>query len=101
MLLAIDIGNTDTVVGVFDDKRLVSHFRVASALNMTVDEAGLFVTSLFNHHLKAEPPQVSQVAVCSVVPNLTDVYQKMTQKYFKVEPRTSDNKLENQTADHY
>jgi len=88
MLLAIDIGNTNTVVGVFDGDKLVANFRVASALNLTVDEAGLFVTSLFRHHIRAEAEQVKQVAVCSVVPNLTEVYERMARKYFKVEPLT-------------
>jgi type III pantothenate kinase len=88
MLLAIDIGNTDTVVGVFDGDKLVSHFRVSSELRLTVDEAGLFVSSLFNHHLDAEAGQVTQMAICSVVPNLTEVYEKMARKYFNVEPLT-------------
>ncbi len=88
MLLAIDIGNTDTVVGVFDDLRLVAHFRVASALNLTVDEAGLFVYSLFSHHIKAEAAEVTRVAICSVVPNLTEVYEKTARKYFQAEPLT-------------
>ncbi len=88
MLLAIDIGNTDTVVGVFDGDKLLANFRVTSNVNMTVDEAGLFVSSLFNHHMEAEAAQVSQVAICSVVPHLTKIYEKMTREYFKVEPLT-------------
>jgi len=88
MLLAIDIGNTNTVVGVFDGDKLVGHFRVASDLNLTPDEAGLFVTSLFRHHIRAEAGQVKQVAICSVVPNLTGVYEKMARKYFEVDPLT-------------
>lgn len=86
MLLAIDIGNTNTVVGVFDDERLIASFRVTSNVSMTVDEAGLFVTSLFSRHMSAEVEQVKRVALCSVVPVLTDVYEKMVRSYFKVEP---------------
>ena len=93
MLLAIDIGNTDTVVGIFDGERLASSFRVASALNLTVDEAGLFVTSLFNHHLEAEPADVSRMAICSVVPHLTDIYERMAAKYFKVQPLTINSAI--------
>lgn len=88
MLLAIDIGNTDTVVGIFDGPRLITHFRVSSTPNLTTDEAGLFVTSLFNHHLDTRTRNVSRVAVCSVVPTLTEVYERMTRKYFEVEPLT-------------
>lgn len=86
MLLAIDMGNTDTVVGVFENGNLIGDFRVASALNLTVDEAGLFISSLFHHHIDAELDQVKRVAICSVVPHLTDIYSKMIVKYFNIEP---------------
>jgi type III pantothenate kinase len=86
MLLAIDIGNTNTVVGVFDGESLLAHFRVTSQTQMTVDEAGLFVTSLFHRHIKADIGHVSDVAVCSVVPRLSGVYEQMTRRYFTVEP---------------
>lgn len=86
MLLAIDIGNTNTVVGVFDGESLLAHFRVTSQTQMTTDEAGLFVTSLFNRHIKADIRHVSDVAVCSVVPRLSGVYEQMTRNYFAVEP---------------
>jgi len=86
MLIAIDIGNTNTVVGIFDGETLLSHFRVTSQTQMTVDEAGLFVTSLFNRHVKADVGRVSRVAVCSVVPTLTVVYEQMARKYFEVDP---------------
>ena len=93
MLLAIDIGNTTTVIGVFDRDKLIAHFRVASALNLTSDEAGIFVSSLFRHHIKANLKQVDRVALCSVVPRLTGVYVKMSQVYFEVEPLIISSKI--------
>jgi len=93
MLLAIDIGNTNTVVGVFDRDKLLSHFRIASNHSLTVDEAGLFVTSLFNQHIKADLSQIDRIAVCSVVPTLTGVYEQMAQKYFNVTPLTVSSRL--------
>jgi type III pantothenate kinase len=93
MLLAFDIGNTDTVVGIFDNGNLLNHFRVASALNLTIDEAGLFVSSLFHHHVEAETSEVDRVAICSVVPHLTDIYERMTKKYFKVDPLIISSKV--------
>ncbi len=93
MLLTIDIGNTDTVVGIFDGEKLISHFRVSSAPNLTVDEAGLFVSSLFNHHIEAKLSQVKRVSICSVVPRLTGVYEKMAAKYFGVEPFTVSSRV--------
>ena len=44
MLLAIDIGNTNLVVGLYKDDRLNDHFRIATRHNMTADEAGFYVT---------------------------------------------------------
>ncbi len=95
MLLAIDIGNTNTVVGIFDNSRLIAHFRVTSNREMTVDEAGMFVSSLFYHHTSADIKLITGVAVCSVVPRLTEVYSRMTAKYFTVNPVviSSDIKL--------
>ncbi len=93
MLVAFDIGNTDTVVGIFDNGNLLNHFRVASALNLTIDEAGLFVSSLFHHHVEAETSEVDRVAICSVVPHLTDIYEQMTRKYFKVDPLIISSKV--------
>lgn len=90
MLLAIDIGNTNTVVGIFDGDKLISHFRVTSALGLTIDEAGLFITSLFNHHAETTTDKIKTIAICSVVPRLTDIYERMVAKYFKVEPFTID-----------
>ncbi|MEE9443526.1 MAG: type III pantothenate kinase [candidate division Zixibacteria bacterium] len=86
MLLAIDIGNINTVLGVFENENLIEDFRVASALNLTVDEAGLFISSLFHHHIDAELSQVKRVAICSVVPHLTDICGKMIIKYFNLDP---------------
>lgn len=86
MLLAIDIGNTSTAIGIFDGKDLIADFRIASAGNLTTDEAGLFVTSLFNHHIKPDVAKINRVTLCSVVPRLTDVYSKMSEKYLRCNP---------------
>jgi type III pantothenate kinase len=80
MLLAIDIGNTDTVVGLFDDGRLIDFFRVASNHSLTVDECGFFVTGLLEK-LNVHTVKISRVVIASVVPRLTPVYNQMSQKY--------------------
>jgi len=84
MLLAIDIGNTDTVIGIFDGKKLLDHFRIASRDNLTVDECGFFITGIierFNGKAK-----IDRIVMASVVPRLTPVYLKMWKKYIGVEP---------------
>jgi type III pantothenate kinase len=83
MLLAIDIGNTDTVVGVFENNRLVDHFRVASNHTLTVDECGFFVTGLLKK-LNIESKQLDRVVIASVVPRLQPVYEKMSDKYLAI-----------------
>ena len=85
MLLAIDIGNTNTVVGVYDGESLVNYFRVASAHNLTSDEAGLFMTGLLER-IKVAADQISQVVIASVVPQLTPVYEQASQRYFNAAP---------------
>lgn len=93
MLLAIDIGNTNTVVGVFDKDRLLAHFRIASSHTLTVDEAGLFVISLFNRHINADLSQIGRIAICSVVPSLTAIYEQMSRKYCRTEPLTINSRI--------
>ena len=85
MLLAIDIGNTNTVAGVYDNDELRNHFRVASNHKLTVDECGFFVTGLVER-MQISCSEINRVIIASVVPALTPVYSKMAEKYFSVEP---------------
>lgn len=81
MLLTIDIGNTNTVAGVFENSRLIDHFRVASNHSLTVDECGFFVTGLLER-MNIKPSDLNRVVIGSVVPSLTPIFEKMSQKYF-------------------
>jgi len=92
MLLAIDIGNSNTVVGAFDDSNLINHFRLASNHGFTVDECGFFVLGLLEK-LELKPAQVDRVIIASVVPRLTPVFQGMSQKYLSVEPIIVSSKI--------
>jgi len=81
MLLAIDIGNTHTVLGMYDEKKLKEYFRVASNHSLTGDECGILVKQLFGEYNK-----IKGVIICSVVPPLTPVYEEMSKKFLKVDP---------------
>jgi len=81
MLLAIDIGNTHTVLGIFHEEKLTEHFRVTSNHALTADECGVLVKQLFPDHKK-----VKDVIICSVVPPLSPIYQEMCKKFLKVDP---------------
>ena len=85
MLLAIDIGNTHTVFGVFDRRKLIADWRVSSAVNRTEDEIGTQVRA-FLDGAGIKWKVVDGVAIASVVPNLTEIFVLMARKYFGVEP---------------
>jgi type III pantothenate kinase len=87
MLLTIDIGNTNTVIGCFKGERLLGSFRIQSSSAYTTDEAGILCKQLIAHHV-AEAERVDAVALCSVVPALTAVYENMARHYFDAEPLT-------------
>lgn len=92
MLLAIDIGNSNTVVGVFDNGLLANHFRVTSNHDLTVDECGFFITGLLEK-LNVESRQIDRVVIASVVPRLSPIYAQMCRKYLKTEPLLVSSKI--------
>jgi type III pantothenate kinase len=81
MLLAIDVGNTNVTVGVFDGDRLKHHWRLAALRERTADELGIFVTRLFEQ-TRIEISTVSGIALASVVPPLTRPMEEMCERYF-------------------
>jgi type III pantothenate kinase len=85
MLLAIDVGNTHTVFGVFKGSALVSEWRVTSSQQRTEDEIGTQLISFFSH-FQIPKKEIGGIGISSVVPNLTDVYAAMARKYFGIEP---------------
>ena len=81
MLLAIDIGNTNIVLGVFDGARLLESWRLATMRERTVDELELLVDALFAHS-RIEKVAVRSIILGSVVPPLTGTMQEMIERYF-------------------
>jgi type III pantothenate kinase len=92
MLLAIDIGNTNVVLGVFDGERLVENWRVGTNTQITPDEYAMTFKDLFNF-AKLEFKQVTGVIISTVVPPLLPVMTEMTRKYFQLEPMVVTHKL--------
>jgi len=85
MILAIDIGNTHTVLGVFEGSKLLFDWRVTSSTQQTEDEVGTYVR-LFLSNAGIDPKLVNGIGISSVVPDLTDMFAAMAQKYFRAEP---------------
>ena len=101
MLLVIDVGNTNTVLGVFarvaklhpgdnakEDaryERLVAQWRVATALNHTVDEYGVLFRSLFSMD-NLDASGIHGIVISSVVPPLDSTLRQVCERYFKLKP---------------
>jgi len=85
MLVAIDIGNTHTVVGLFNGRELLYHWRIMSDLTRTEDEIGAMLLYLFEQQ-GYSASQVDGVCISSVVPDITPIYQMMSKRYFQSSP---------------
>ncbi|QRG67829.1 type III pantothenate kinase [Brevibacillus choshinensis] len=85
MLLVIDIGNSNIVMGLYEGDDLRHHWRVATDRNKTEDEYGMLVTSLFQHG-GLVLSQVSGVIISSVVPPLNFTIERMCEKYLLQKP---------------
>ena len=82
MLLAIDTGNTQTVIGLFDGTELADHWRIATAAERTSDELALMIQQFLGFHGFSFDDQITGVAVCSGVPRITASLRDMTRRYF-------------------
>lgn len=85
MLLAMDIGNTNTVLGIFDDDQLIQDWRIRTEVNATVDEYGILIRSLFAAH-ELPPGSVTQVIISCVVPPVLNAAEEFCRKYLHVTP---------------
>ena len=85
MLLALDVGNNNTVLGLFRDAELVAHWRLATARDQTVDEYGILTRNLFTL-AGLDPAAVAAVIISSVVPPLNSTLEEMSRRYFRTKP---------------
>lgn len=77
MLLAIDVGNTETVVGLLDGTTIAHHWRVATEARRTADEIMVLLRGLFDGG-----DDVDGIAVCSTVPAVQREMRQLIQRYF-------------------
>jgi type III pantothenate kinase len=85
MLLCIDVGNTQTIVGLFDDADLVDHWRISTVQERTHDELALMIHQFLGFHGFDVEERVSGVAISSGVPEVTAALRHMTRRYFGFE----------------
>src|SRR5258706_2924767 len=83
MLLTLDVGNTNTVLGLYRDAELVAHWRLTTARDQTVDEYGILTRELFTL-AEIAPAAVTGVIISSVVPPLNPTLEEMSERYFHV-----------------
>jgi type III pantothenate kinase len=85
-LLVLDVGNTNTVVGVFQGKALRAQWRLTTSHEQTADEYGILIRNLFSLGGIATS-EVAGVMIASVVPPLHAVLEEMSTKYFGLTPQ--------------
>jgi type III pantothenate kinase len=89
VLLAIDVGNTHTVIGLYsspDSDNLVDHWRISTNAERTSDECALMVQEFLAFHGRGLRSGIHGVAISSVVPRVSMALRDMTVKYFGFEP---------------
>ena len=85
MLLAIDVGNTNTVLGVYQGTTLRDHWRIETSHARTGDEYGVLIRQLFAGG-GIDPAEVDAVVISSVVPPLGRTLEEMSRRWFHQEP---------------
>ena len=85
MLLAIDIGNTNIVLGVFEGEKLIQHWKIQTERERTCDEYGITLLNLFSLS-GPKKTEIDSVIISSVVPPLTPIFQDLSQRLFKIKP---------------
>lgn len=85
MLLAFDVGNTNIVLGVFKDDKLIQNWRMETDNKKSADEYGMIVNQLFAY-VGLDPKEVKDVIISTVVPSVLYTLQHMSRKYFGCKP---------------
>lgn len=82
MLLAVDVGNTHTVLGLFEGTELVEHWRVATEAHRTADEIAVVLRSLLLQHEPPQGPPVDGIVICSTVPAVLHEMRDVCARYY-------------------
>lgn len=85
MLLVMDVGNTNIVLGVYDQDVLLHHWRIATSREKTEDEYGIMVKHLLNDR-GLQLQDIGAIIISSVVPPIMFALERMAEKYFRVQP---------------
>ena len=89
-LLAVDIGNTQTVVGLYQEGKLLRYWRLSSKGDKTEDEYFALLAELMRE-IDKTPKLIEEMILASVVPPLTAIWTEMSKKYLATEPLIIDS----------
>ena len=85
MLLVVDIGNTNITMGVFDEEKIVSTFRITTKISRTSDEYGMIICDLLKiREIKIN--EINDVVISSVVPDVMHSFENAIKKYISKNP---------------
>ncbi len=82
MLLTIDIGNTNTVLGVFEKERVIEHWRIATVPDRTADELALVLHGLLERSRTVSENEIHGISLCSTVPSVLHEMREMCGRYY-------------------
>jgi len=85
MLLVIDVGNTNTVLGVFDGEELVHDWRIRTVIENTIDEYGMLMYNLYKTS-KISSKAIEHIIISCVVPPMLNILEPVCEKYFHIKP---------------
>lgn len=85
MLLVLDIGNTNIVLGVYQDRQLIYHWRISTNKDTTSDEYAATIKNLFSFH-DIDFDCITGAIISSVVPPVTPILERMIKRYFSITP---------------
>jgi len=85
MLLVIDVGNTNTVLGVFDGMELIHDWRIRTVVDHTVDEYGMLIYTLYKTS-RISSRVVDDIIISCVVPPMLNILEPLCEKYFNIKP---------------
>src|SRR3989339_1542259 len=85
MLLVMDVGNTNTVIGLYDGEELVHDWRIRTVSNHTVDEYGMLILNLYKNS-RISSKAIKDIVISCVVPPMLNILEPLCQKYFGIEP---------------
>ena len=86
MLLVFDVGNTNMVLGIYKDKKLIKDWRINTDKEKTSDEYGMLISNLFKYD-DVDMDDIEDVIISSVVPDVMHSLENFCKKYCNKQPK--------------